>query len=41
VPQDSRVRPALASFTLNYNVRAETFASGTASPTVDVNLPAQ
>jgi hypothetical protein len=32
----TRARPALASFTLKYNVRAETFASGTASPAVDV-----
>ena len=39
----TRARPALASFTLKYNVRAETFASGTASPVVDVtdSLPAQ
>jgi hypothetical protein len=36
-------RPALASFTLNYNVKAEAFASGTASPVVNVtdSLPAQ
>jgi len=37
----TRVRQALASFTLNYNVRTETFASGTASPSVDVSLSAQ
>ena len=38
-----RARPALASFTLNYNVKAEAFASGTASASVDVtdSLPAQ
>ena len=38
----TRARPALASFTLNYNVSAEAFASGTASPAVDVTdiLPA-
>src|SRR5712691_7172343 len=36
-------RPALASFTLNYNVRTEAFASGTASASVNVtdSLPAQ
>src|SRR5262245_14052445 len=34
-------RSALASFTLHYNVRQERFVSGTASPAVDVNLPAQ
>jgi hypothetical protein len=37
----TRARQALASFTLNYNVSAETFVSGTASPAVDVSLPAQ
>jgi hypothetical protein len=39
----TRARPALASFTLKYNVNAEAFASGTASPVVDVidSLPAQ
>ena len=39
----TRARPALASFTLNYNVKAEAFASGTASPSVEVtdSLPAQ
>ena len=38
-----RARPALASFTLKYNVKAQAFASGTASPVVDVtdSLPAQ
>ena len=36
-----RARPALASFTLNYNVGTQTFASGSASPAVDVNLPVQ
>jgi len=35
----ANARPALASFTLNYNVKAETFASGTVSPSVDVSLP--
>jgi hypothetical protein len=30
----TRARPAMASFTLNYNVRAEAFTSGTASPAV-------
>jgi len=35
-------RSALASFTLKYNVSAETFASGTASPSVNItdSLPA-
>jgi hypothetical protein len=39
----TRARPALASFTLKYSVNAEAFASGTASPVVDVtdSLPAQ
>jgi hypothetical protein len=37
----TRVRQALASFTLHYNVRTEKFASGTASPAVDVSLSAQ
>jgi hypothetical protein len=39
----SRAHPALASFTLNYNVRTKAFASGTASPAVNVadSLPAQ
>jgi hypothetical protein len=39
----TRARPALASFTLKYNVSTEAFASGTASPAVDVTdiLPAQ
>jgi hypothetical protein len=32
----TRARPALASFTLNYNVSTGAFASGTASPAVDV-----
>ena len=32
-------RPVLASFTLNYNVKAKTFASGTVGSSVDVNLP--
>jgi hypothetical protein len=31
-----RARPALASFTLHYNVKTEAFASGTASPSVNV-----
>jgi hypothetical protein len=30
----TRARPALASCTLNYNVKAEAFASGTVSPVV-------
>ena len=37
----TRARQALASFTLKYNVPAEAFASGTASPAVNVSLPAQ
>jgi len=37
----ARARQALASFTLNYNVGTETFSSGTASPAVNVSLPAQ
>jgi len=38
----TRARPALASFTLNYNVRTEAFASGTVSTSVNVTdiLPA-
>jgi len=39
----ARARPALASFTLKYDVSTEAFASGTASPSVNVTdiLPAQ
>ena len=39
----TRARQALASFTLNYNLRTETFVSGTAGPSVNVTdrLPAQ
>ena len=39
----TRARQALASFTLNYNLRTETFVSGTAGPSVNVtdSLPAQ
>ena len=39
----TRARPALASFTLEYNVSTEAFARGTASPAVNVTdiLPAQ
>jgi len=37
----TRARSALASFTLNYNVRTETFTNGTASPLVNVGLSTQ
>jgi hypothetical protein len=39
----TRARPALASFTLKYNASTEAFASGSASPIVNVtdSLPAQ
>ena len=36
----ARARQVLASFTLKYNVGTEAFTSGTASPAVNVSLPA-